>query len=159
MEITVFSEKKRKYTKNHHVKHPPGSQLLCQGVAEVLCCHILGQQYFCPCGNKPKDFNKVKTCPRDKRLIRANGSGLNTKSVWICLSLWLCLKNHHSRSVTTSLLEWTWRFDTSRLLFYTFPTSSARHHGRISQRKLMCELAVVEAEIQPKPNPPDLNPV
>lgn len=33
------------------------------------------QQYLCHCGNKPKDFNEVETCPSDKRLIREHGSG------------------------------------------------------------------------------------
>lgn len=115
-----------------------------QGVAEGLCCHIFGQQDLCPCWQQTQGFNKVKTCPSDKRLIRANGSGFNAKSLRICLGVWLCLKILHSRRAATSLLEWTQRCDTSRLLILTFPPSSAEHQGSVSQRKLMRELAVVE---------------
>lgn len=87
MKIDWILWKEKKIQQKSSWKHPFGSQLIQRG--KVLSCHIFGQQYLCPCGNKLKNFNKFKTCPSDKRLIRANGSAFSAKSVWICLNLWL----------------------------------------------------------------------
>lgn len=71
----LHSLKRRENTPKPPSKAPTLISAALQAVTEVLCCHIFGQQYLCHFGNKPKDFNKVQTCPSNKRLIRGNGSG------------------------------------------------------------------------------------